>query len=260
MSNPTGTSQLHNKRAVVTGGSRGIGRAIVKAFVNEGAQVVTSSRHGPDCDFPDAVHWMRADVSDRNEVDALAEFAVDQLGNIDILVNNAGVQLEKTVVNSTDADWNQLMGTNARGVFLVCRRFIPIMTATGGGSIINIGSISGEHADPTMALYNASKAFVAGLTRSIAVDHGAEGVRCNTICPGWIMTGMVDAAFSLAKDPAASKTDGLARHPVGRWGQPEDIAAAAVWLASDQSTFTTGQSIIIDGGLVAASPLQPGLF
>ena len=82
------------------------------------------------------------------------------------------------------------------------------MTATGGGSIINIGSISGEHADPTMALYNASKAFVAGLTRSIAVDHGAEGVRCNTICPGWIMTGMVEAAFSLAKDPAASKTDG----------------------------------------------------
>ena len=167
---------------------------------------------------------------------------------------------EKTVVNSTDADWNQLMGTNARGVFLVCRRFIPIMSASDGGSIINIGSISGEHADPTMALYNASKAFVAGLTRSIAVDHGAEGIRCNTICPGWIMTGMVDAAFSLASDPAASKADGLARHPVGRWGQPEDIAAAAVWLGSDQSTFTTGQSITVDGGLVAASPLQPGLF
>jgi len=95
MSNPTGTSQLHNKRAVVTGGSRGIGRAIVKAFVNEGAQVVTSSRHGPDTDLPDAVHWIRADVSDRNEVDALAEFAVDQLGNIDILVNNAGVSSKK---------------------------------------------------------------------------------------------------------------------------------------------------------------------
>ena len=260
MSKPTGTGQLHNKGAVVTGGSRGIGRAIVNAFVEEGARVVTSSRNEPDSDLPDAAHWIRADVSDRDDVDALAEFAIDQLGNIDILVNNAGIQLEKTVVNSTDEDWSQLMGTNALGVFLVCRRFIPIMAASGGASIINIGSISGEHADPTMALYNASKAFVAGLTRSIAVDHGAEGICCNTICPGWIMTGMVDAAFSLASDPAASKSDGLARHPVGRFGQPGDIAAAAVWLASDQSAFTTGQSITIDGGLIAASPLQPGLF
>ncbi|MEO1841464.1 MAG: SDR family oxidoreductase, partial [Pseudomonadota bacterium] len=174
MNNPTGTGQLHNKTAVVTGGSRGIGRAIIEAFISEGARVVTSSRNAPDSDLPEAVHWLQADVSDPTQVDALAEFAVGQLGNIDILVNNAGVQLEKTVVNSTDADWNQLMGTNAHGVFLVCRRFIPIMTASGGGSIINIGSISGEHADPTMALYNASKAFVAGLTRSIAVDHGAE--------------------------------------------------------------------------------------
>jgi len=260
MNNPTGAGQLHNKTAVVTGGSRGIGRAIIEAFISEGARVVTSSRNAPDSDLPEAVHWLQADVSSPTQVDALAEFAVGQLGNIDILVNNAGVQLEKTVVNSSDADWDQLMGTNARGVFLVCRRFIPIMAASSGGSIINIGSISGEHADPTMALYNASKAFVAGLTRSIAVDHGAEGIRCNTICPGWIMTGMVDAAFSLASDPAASKADGLARHPVGRWGQPEDIAAAAVWLASDQSAFTTGQSITVDGGLVAASPLQPGLF
>ena len=260
MNYPTGTGQLQNKTAVVTGGSRGIGRAIVDTFVAEGAQVVTSSRHAPDSDLPDAVHWLQADVSERDEVDTLAEFAVDQLGDIDILVNNAGVQLEKTVVDSTDADWDQVMGTNARGVFLVCRRFIPIMTASGGGSIINIGSISGEHADPTMALYNASKAFVAGLSRSIAVDHGAEGIRCNTICPGWITTGMIDAAFDLARNPAASKADALARHAVGRLGQPEDIAAAAVWLASDQSAFMTGQSMTVDGGLVAASPLQPGLF
>ena len=129
MSKPTGTGQLHNKGAVVTGGSRGIGRAIVNAFVEEGARVVTSSRHEPVSDLPDATHWIRADVSDRDDVDGVAEFAVDQLGDIDILVNNAGIQLEKTVVNSTDEDWSQLMGTNALGVFLVCRRFIPIMAA-----------------------------------------------------------------------------------------------------------------------------------
>jgi meso-butanediol dehydrogenase/(S,S)-butanediol dehydrogenase/diacetyl reductase len=134
------------------------------------------------------------------------------------------------------------------------------MAEIGGGSIINIGSISGEHADPSMALYNASKAFVHGLTRSIAIDHGKQGIRCNAICPGWIMTEMVDAAFALAKDPVAAKVDALARHAVGRLGEPEDVARAAVWLASDAATFMTGQTVTIDGGLVAASPLRPGLF
>jgi len=153
-----------------------------------------------------------------------------------------------------------LMGINAKGVFNCCRTFIPLMVQSEGGSIINIGSISGEHADPSMALYNASKAFVHGLTRSIAIDHGKQGIRCNAICPGWIMTEMVDAAFALAKDPVAAKADALARHAVGRLGEPEDVARAAVWLASDAATFMTGQTVTIDGGLVAASPLRPGLF
>jgi meso-butanediol dehydrogenase/(S,S)-butanediol dehydrogenase/diacetyl reductase len=134
------------------------------------------------------------------------------------------------------------------------------MAGNGGGTIINIGSISGDHADPSMALYNASKAFVHGLTRSIAVDHGHQGIRCNAICPGWIMTEMADAAFDLADDPDAAKADALARHAAGRFGQPQDIAHAALWLASDAASFITGQTLTIDGGLVAASPLRPGLF
>ena len=111
-----------------------------------------------------------------------------------------------------------------------------------------------------MALYNASKAFVHGLTRSIAVDHGAEGIRCNAICPGWIDTGMADAAFGLARDPAAARADAVARHAAGRLGTPADIAGTAVWLASDAAGFVTGQTFIVDGGLVAASPLRPGLL
>ena len=166
-------------------------------------------------------------------------------------------QIEKTVLDTTDADWDQLMGANAKGVFLMCRALIPRMIH--GGSIINIGSISGQTADPGLALYNASKAFVHGLTRSIAVDHG-PAVRCNAICPGWIMTGMVDAAFAVAGNPEAAKADALARHPAGRFGQPSDIAAMAAWLASEQSSFTTGQLFTVDGGLNAASPLNPGLF
>ncbi|MEO0750038.1 MAG: SDR family oxidoreductase, partial [Pseudomonadota bacterium] len=127
------------------------------------------------------------------------------------------------------------------------------------GSIINIGSISGQVADPSMALYNASKAFVHGLTRSIAVDHGPK-IRCNAICPGWINTGMLEAGFDLAKDPGAARNDAIARHPVGRFGQPEDIAAMAVWLASDEAAFASGQLFTLDGGMTAASPLNPGLF
>ena len=121
-----------------------------------------------------------------------------------------------------------------------------------GGSIINIGSISGNVSDPGMALYNASKAFVHGLSRSIAVDHG-PAVRCNAICPGWIMTEMVDAAFAQAQDVEKAKSDALARHASGRFGQPIDIAKLAVWLASDDSAFATGQCYTMDGGLTAAS-------
>ena len=146
---------------------------------------------------------------------------------------------------------------NARGVFNMCRALIPLMS--DGGSIINIGSISGNVADPSMALYNASKSFVHGLTRSIAVDHG-PGIRCNAICPGWIETGMLEAGFATAANPDAAMKDALARHPVRRFGKPSDIASMALWLASDESTFASGQLFTVDGGMTASSPLNPGLF
>ncbi len=244
---------LAGKRALITGGRQGIGRAIVERFLDEGAVVASCGRGDTPADWPTDVAWHRCDVSDSASVNALAV----ALGPIDILVNNAGVQVEKTVVDSTDADWDEVMGANARGVFNCCRAFIPAMPR--GSSIVNIGSISGQVADPGMALYNASKAFVHGLTRSIAVDHG-ETVRCNAICPGWILTGMADAAFAVADDPAAAKRDALARHPVGRFGQPADITAMAAWLASDEATFANGQLFTVDGGMTAASPLRPDAF
>jgi NAD(P)-dependent dehydrogenase (short-subunit alcohol dehydrogenase family) len=128
-----------------------------------------------------------------------------------------------------------------------------------GGSIVNIGSISGNVADLSMGLYNASKAFVRGLTRSIAVDHGPK-VRCNAISPGWIMTEMTADAFAMASDPKAAERDALARHPVGRLGLPTDIANAVAWLVSDEAAFVTLQAFTIDGGLTAASPLRPANF
>ncbi|SPJ28846.1 SDR family NAD(P)-dependent oxidoreductase [Falsiruegeria mediterranea] len=245
--------RLAGKRAFVTGGRQGIGRGIVEAFRSEGAAVTTCGRGDRPEGLEQSIIWYELDVTDPMAVQDLA-IVTD---GTDILVNNAGVQVEKTVADSTDADWDAVIGTNCRGVFNMCRAFIPLMPK--GSSIINIGSISGNHADPSMALYNASKAFVHGLTRSIAVDHGPD-IRCNAICPGWINTGMLEAGFDLAGDPDLARTDALRRHPMRRFGQPADIAAMAVWLASDEAGFASGQMFTVDGGMTAASPLNPGLF
>lgn len=244
--------------AVVTGGGRGIGRAIVERLLTEGASVVSCGRGARPADLPQVVVWAQADVSKPEDAIRLVKTAEDAFGLVTLLVNNAGVQIEKTVADSDDADWDLVMNVNCRGVFNMCRAVLPAMVEQGG-NIVNIGSISGMVADPSMALYNASKSFVHGLTRSIAVDHGPN-VRCNAIRPGWIMTEMAEDGFALANDPEKAMADALARHPVGRFGQPADIANMVAWLASEQSSYVTGECFTVDGGMTAASPLNPGLF
>jgi meso-butanediol dehydrogenase/(S,S)-butanediol dehydrogenase/diacetyl reductase len=244
--------------AIVTGGSRGIGRAIVDRLLADGIDVLTCGRGSRPADLAARALWLQADVSKSVDAGRIVAEARSRFGQVTILVNNAGVQVEKTVSETTDEDWDLVMGVNAQGTFNMCRAVLPGMEESGG-VIVNIGSISGLVSDPSLAVYNGSKAFVHALTRSIAIDHGPK-VRCNAVSPGWIATGMADDAFALAKNPAAAKADALARHAVRRLGRPEDVASMVAWLVSDQAAFTTGQCFICDGGLTAATPIQPRLF
>jgi meso-butanediol dehydrogenase/(S,S)-butanediol dehydrogenase/diacetyl reductase len=249
---------MAGRAAIVTGGSRGIGRAIVDRFLADGADVLTCGRGPRPADLAANAAWLQADVANADDAARIFVEAKKRFGEVAILVNNAGVQVEKTVADTTDADWDLVVGINTRGTFNMCRAVIPEMEKSGG-AIVNIGSISGLVSDPSMAIYNASKAFVHSLTRSIAVDHGPK-LRCNAVSPGWIVTAMAEDAFAMAKNPGAAKQDALMRHASRRLGRPEDIANIVAWLASDQAEFVTGQCFTCDGGLTAASPLQPRLF
>jgi meso-butanediol dehydrogenase/(S,S)-butanediol dehydrogenase/diacetyl reductase len=242
----------------VTGGGRGIGRAVVERLLAEGARVLGCGRGDRPGKLHGDVLWVQGDVSRTSETKRIIDAATEQLGYVSILVNNAGVQLEKTVADTSDEDWDLVVGINCKGVFNMCREVLPLMSERGG-CIVNVGSISGTVADPRMAIYNASKAFVHGLTRSIAIDHGPM-VRCNAVSPGWIMTEMAAGGFALASHPERAKADAVARHAAGRLGTAQDVANAIAWLVSDQAEFVTGQCFTIDGGLTAASPLRPGLF
>lgn len=243
---------LDGRSVVVTGASSGIGEAVARRLVAEGALVTIGSRSEP---VVAGATWVPTDVADPSAADALIDAAVDANGGLNVLINNAGVQVVRTLADTTDGEFDHVMDVNVRGVFNCCRAAIRWMSDNGGGSIINVGSVAADAADHSMAVYNASKGAVHSLTRSIAIDHGRDGVRCNAICPGWIATAMAEVAFEQSDDPTAARAGAVDRHPVGRLGSPEDVANLAAWLASDEATFVSGSLFTIDGGLTAQSPI-----
>jgi meso-butanediol dehydrogenase/(S,S)-butanediol dehydrogenase/diacetyl reductase len=250
--------RLDGKVAIVTGGSRGIGRGIVERFLEEGASVIATARRAPEKALAATARlvFIAADVSRAEDAAAMVRAAVGRFGGLDILVNNAGIQLQKSLEETTEADWDEVMAVNAKSVFLCSRAAAPALRRRGGGAIVNIGSYDGFLADPNFSAYCASKGAVQALTRAIAIDLGKDKIRCNTIAPGWIETEMVEDYIAHLSDPAAARAKIESIHPIGRTGRPVDIANLALWLASDEAAFFTGQLFVADGGFTARAP-QP---
>jgi NAD(P)-dependent dehydrogenase (short-subunit alcohol dehydrogenase family) len=244
--------RLANKVAIVTGGGSGIGKAIALAFVHEGAQVVIAGRDhnklklaageiGAGC-LPVA-----ADISSASDVQKLVIATLEKFKRIDTLVNNAAVLLPGTAESLSEEDFDQTFNINVRGLWLLSRAALPHIRAAGGGSIINIASVLSSVGARNRVAYSASKGAVLAMTKAMALDHAAENIRVNCICPGVVETEMVT---KFNTDETVRKQR-LAWHPLGRFGQPQDIASAAVYLASDDSTWTTGSTLTIDGGYTA---------
>ncbi len=249
-------ASLLGKRTVVTGGGRGIGAGITRKLLDEGAMVAIVQRTmPPEALLTSQARFVRADVSRPVELKAAIDECISVLGDIDVLVNNAGIMFEKSVDEMTEEQWDSMMAVNLKAPYLLVKHALPSMRRRGRGSIINIGSIEGLASNPGHTAYSASKAGLHGMTAALAIDLGRDGIRCNAIAPGWIMSDLSEEYLASMPNALRFRREIVGMHPVGRLGRPEDVGALAAWLASDESDFVTGQVYVIDGGRTKKLPL-----
>jgi NAD(P)-dependent dehydrogenase (short-subunit alcohol dehydrogenase family) len=248
--------RLEGKIAIVTGAGSGIGRACALGLAGEGAKVVLVGRRKAPLEdlarqIGDAAFVHAADVSKTAAVDRIVEDTVAHFGSIHILLNNSGVLHVGTAEQITEEQWDETFNINVRGLWLLSRAVLPAMRKAGGGSIVNMASVLGINGARNRASYAPSKGAVVLLTKCMAIDHGHENIRVNAICPSFVETDLTAAVFSKVPDPKAARAERIAVHPIGRLGQPEDIAGLAVYLASDESSWATGSVFPVDGGYLA---------
>lgn len=244
---------LDGKVAIVTGSSRGIGKAIALALAGAGADVLVNyaGRAGAAEEVASAIRDMgrravtcQADVSDYTQAAALVQTAIDNFGRLDILVNNAGITRDNLIMRLKDKDWDDVLGINLKGAFNCIKASSRPMLKAKGGRIINITSVVGVAGNAGQANYAASKAGLIGLTKSVAKELGSRNITCNAVAPGFIVTEMTDA---LSEDV---KQKMFAEVPLGRFGKPEEVASLVVFLSSDAAGYITGQTVMVDGGMI----------
>lgn len=253
--------KLQHRSVVITGSGSGIGRACALEFAKAGASVVVA-----DIDLQSAEMTVQkilavngkaiacqVDVSQPDSVAALVDKTIKEYSKIDTLVNNAAVQVNKTIADTTVLEWNNQMAVNVGGVFLCSKFFLPYLKITKG-SIVNMSSVNGFFVESSCAGYCASKAAIIGLTKAMAIDHGHEGIRVNCICPGYIDAGLAAGYFQSQDDPAQARADAGKLHALWRIGRPEEVANVAMFLSSDEASFITGSSYVVDGGFSSGLP------
>ena len=244
--------RLKDKIAIITGGGTGIGLATARAFYQEGAKIILFGRRKEKLEkavekLGDSAIIVQGDMTNNNDLDQLINETLHNFKKIDILVNNAGLFNGAPLHEISDSQWDEIMNINIRSVFQLTRRVLPAMLSQKYGSIIHISSILGLIAVPQVAAYNVSKGALNQFSRSIAVEYGSSGIRSNSICPGLIAT---DMTADLMKDVDLMK-EWSKDYPIGRFGKPEDVANACLYLASDESSFVTGITLPVDGGFTS---------